>query len=48
MGNSTVFLSCPSASGNYCWENLPRSEIHLVLVFATPTLLNNSSLEIGI
>lgn len=31
---ATVFFSCPSSSGNYYWENLPLSEMHLGLVFA--------------
>jgi len=39
-GNSTMLLSCRSAFGNSFRENLPLSEIHLGLVFPTPTLFS--------
>lgn len=42
-----VLLSCPLSSGNYSWEDLPLSEMHLGLVFAAP-LFCNSCLEVDI
>lgn len=35
-----MYLSCPSASGNYSWENLALSEIDLDLVFVAPALFS--------
>lgn len=35
-----VLLSCPSSCGNYSWENLPLSEMHLGSVFSAPPLFS--------